>query len=63
MFLGSIVRWVRRADNLTAIYEPILYIMLDPEHLKTLYASKARYGDSFTTFSLKPGWLRQSAHS
>jgi hypothetical protein len=30
MFLGSKVRRVRKADNLTAICEPILYTMWDP---------------------------------
>jgi hypothetical protein len=30
MFLGSKVRPVRRADNLTAICEPIVYQMCDP---------------------------------
>jgi hypothetical protein len=30
MFLGSKVRRVRRADNLTTIYEPIVWTMLDP---------------------------------
>jgi hypothetical protein len=30
MFLGSKVRAVRGADNLTAIYEPIVYTMYDP---------------------------------
>jgi hypothetical protein len=30
MFLGSKVRPVRGADKLTAIYEPIVYTMLDP---------------------------------
>jgi hypothetical protein len=30
MFLGSKVRLVRRADNLTAIYEPIVQTMWDP---------------------------------
>jgi hypothetical protein len=30
MFLESKVRLVRRADNLTAIYEPIVYLMWDP---------------------------------
>jgi hypothetical protein len=30
MFLGSEVRRVRKADNLTAIYEPIIYTMWDP---------------------------------
>jgi hypothetical protein len=30
MFLGSKVRRVRRADNLNAISEPIVYTMWDP---------------------------------
>jgi hypothetical protein len=30
MFLGSKVRLVREADELTAIYEPIFYTMWDP---------------------------------
>jgi hypothetical protein len=30
MFLGSDVRLVRKADNLTAIYEPIVYTVWDP---------------------------------
>jgi hypothetical protein len=30
MFLASKVRRVRKADNLTAIYEPIVYTMCDP---------------------------------
>jgi hypothetical protein len=30
MFLGSKVRLMRGADNLTAIYEPIAYTMWDP---------------------------------
>jgi hypothetical protein len=30
MFLGSKVWLVRRADNLTAIYEPIVWTMWDP---------------------------------
>jgi hypothetical protein len=30
MFLGSKVRLVRGADNLTAIYEPIVYTTCDP---------------------------------
>jgi hypothetical protein len=29
-FLGSKVRLVRGADNLTAIYEPIVWTMWDP---------------------------------
>jgi hypothetical protein len=30
MFLGSNVRRVRKADNLTAIYEPTVYTMWNP---------------------------------
>jgi hypothetical protein len=30
MFLGSKVRLVHGADNLTAIYEPIVWTMWDP---------------------------------
>jgi hypothetical protein len=30
LFLGSKVQKFRRADNLTAIYEPIEYTMWDP---------------------------------
>jgi hypothetical protein len=30
MFLGSKVRLVRGADNLTATYEPIVWTMWDP---------------------------------
>jgi hypothetical protein len=30
MSLGSKVRLVRKADNLTAIYEPIVYTVWDP---------------------------------
>jgi hypothetical protein len=36
MFLGSKVRRVRKADNLTAICEPIVQTMWDPKHLTTL---------------------------
>jgi hypothetical protein len=37
MFLGSRARPVRRADNLTAIREPIVNIMWDPQHLTGLH--------------------------
>jgi hypothetical protein len=36
MFLGSKVRPVRGAENLTAIYEPIAYTVWDPEHITNL---------------------------
>jgi hypothetical protein len=37
MFLGSKVQPVRGADNLTAIYEPVAYLMWDPQRLTTLH--------------------------
>jgi hypothetical protein len=39
---------VRKVDNLTAIYEPIVKVMWDPYRLTTLWAFTARYRDSFT---------------
>jgi hypothetical protein len=45
------MRTVRRADNLTAICELIVYRMWDPQHLTTLQASTAYYGDIFTLLS------------
>jgi hypothetical protein len=38
----------RKADNLTAICEPIVKIMWEPRRLTTLWASTACYRDSFT---------------
>jgi hypothetical protein len=38
----------RKADNFVAICKPIVYTMWDPQHLRTLHASAACYGDSFT---------------
>jgi hypothetical protein len=38
----------RKADSLTAICEPIAYKMWEPQHLTTLWASTARYRDTFT---------------
>jgi hypothetical protein len=37
VFLGSKPRPARKADNLTFIYEPIIYKMLDPQRLSTLW--------------------------
>jgi hypothetical protein len=48
MLLGNRARPVRKADDLSAICEPIVYTMWDPRHLRTLQASAACYGDSFT---------------
>jgi hypothetical protein len=47
---GGKGRPARKADNLTAICEPIVYKMWDPEHLTTLWASTARYRDTFTFY-------------
>jgi hypothetical protein len=41
-------RPARKASNLTAICEPIIYKMWKPRRLTTLWASKASYRDSFT---------------
>jgi hypothetical protein len=38
----------RRADNLTAICEPIVYTMWEPRCLTSLCVSTAYYKDSFT---------------
>jgi hypothetical protein len=41
----------RKADNLTAIFEPTVYKMWDPRLLATLWVSSACYRDSFTFFT------------
>jgi hypothetical protein len=46
--LGGEGRPARKADNFTAICEPIVYKMWEPQHLTTLWVSTARYRDSFT---------------
>jgi hypothetical protein len=48
MFLGSRERPVHSADHLAAICEPTVQTMWDPQHLTTLRAFMACYGDSFT---------------
>jgi hypothetical protein len=45
---GGKGRPVRKADNLTAIFEPIVCKMWEPRRLVTLWASTAFYRDSFT---------------
>jgi hypothetical protein len=45
---GGEKRPARKADNLTAICEPIIYKMWEPPHLTTLWVSTACYRDSFT---------------
>jgi hypothetical protein len=45
---GGKGRPARKTDNLTAICEPIVKIMWEPQHLTTLWASTACYRDTFT---------------
>jgi hypothetical protein len=45
---GSKGKLVRKADNLTAICEPIIWKMWEPQCLTTLRAFTACYRDSFT---------------
>jgi hypothetical protein len=40
-------RLARKADNLTAICEPIVYKMREPRRLTTLWAFTASYRESF----------------
>jgi hypothetical protein len=47
MFLESRAPPVRKADNLTAICEPIVYTMWDRQYLTAIYTSAAYYGDNF----------------
>jgi hypothetical protein len=48
---GSKGRPARKADNLPAICEPIIYILWGTQRLSTLWASMAWYRDSFTFFT------------
>jgi hypothetical protein len=43
-------RPARKADDLTAVCEPIVYKMWEPQHLTTLWVSTAGYRDTFTFF-------------
>jgi hypothetical protein len=45
---GGKMRPARKADNLPAICEPIVYKMWEPQHLTTLWASTGRYRNTFT---------------
>jgi hypothetical protein len=47
---GGEVRPAPKADNLTAICEPIVYKMWEPQHLTALWISTARYRDTFTLY-------------
>jgi hypothetical protein len=44
---GGKGRKARKADNLTAICQPIVYKLWEPTRLTTLWASTACYTDSF----------------
>jgi hypothetical protein len=43
-------RPVRKADNLTAIFEPIIWKMWEPRRLTSLWAFTASYSDNFAFF-------------
>jgi hypothetical protein len=45
---GGEGRLARKADNITAICEPTVYKMWEPQHLTALWVSMARYRDTFT---------------
>jgi hypothetical protein len=45
---GGEGRPARKADKLTAICDPIVYKMWEPQHLTALWVSMARYRDTFT---------------
>jgi hypothetical protein len=51
--MGGKGRPARKADKLTAICEPIIYKMWEPQHLTTLRASTVGYRDSFTLLYLE----------
>jgi hypothetical protein len=48
MFLGDKGRPARKAENLTAICESIVFKMWEPRRLTAVWASTACYRDSFT---------------
>jgi thiosulfate reductase cytochrome b subunit len=50
MFLGSRQRTTRKANNLTAIREAIVWTTWGPQHVITLQASTSCYSDSFAFF-------------
>jgi hypothetical protein len=52
----------RKADNLIAICEPIVYKMWDPQHLKILWVSTVRYRDTFTFYLPKDGRIIKLSH-
>jgi hypothetical protein len=61
---GGKGRPAHKADNLTAIYEPIVQKMWETRRLTTLWAFTACYSDRFTFFSIIITlWIRQNACS
>jgi hypothetical protein len=56
VFVRSRAQPVRRADNLAEICEPTAYTIWYPQHLTTLEASKASYGNNFTDFYFHVGY-------
>jgi hypothetical protein len=57
---GGKGRPASKADDLTAICEPIVLKMWEPQHLTTLWVSTACYRDTFTPFTyyvLGRSWL------
>jgi hypothetical protein len=50
---GDKERPARKADNLTAICEPIVYKMWEPRRLTTLWTSTACYRDICTSLQIK----------
>jgi hypothetical protein len=50
IFLRGKGRHARKADNLTAICEPIVYKIWEPRLLTSLWASATSYWDKFTYF-------------
>jgi hypothetical protein len=59
---GGKGRPARKADNLTAICEPIVYKIWEPQHLTTLWASTASYMDTFTFYLLCYGSVIQCCY-
>jgi hypothetical protein len=47
---GGEGRPARKANNLTAICEPIVYKLCEPQHFTALWVSTARYRDTLTIF-------------
>jgi hypothetical protein len=45
--MGCKGRLARKADNLTAVCEPIIWNIWEPRRLSTLSASTACYGENF----------------